>query len=131
MTIREPLIRAKRFKIEEAHRRLAQIDAMVGEFERMASDLERDIAAEENRTGITDPRHFAYSPVAGAARQRRENLVRSCQDLRVQRADAQEVLAQAEAQLHLAEAAGERERAAEADGFDRRQIWRREESARL
>lgn len=131
MKSREPLIRAKRFKIEEARRRLAQIDAMVGEFERMASDLERDIAAEESRTGITDPRHFAYSPVAGAARQRRDNLVRSCQDLRSQRAEALEVLSQAEAQLHLAEATGERERAADGDGFDRRQVWRREETARL
>ena len=130
MKSREPLIRAKRFKIEEARRRLAQIDAMVGEFERMASDLERDIAIEEARTGITDPRHFAYSPVAAAARQRRDNLVRSCQDLRTQRAEALDVLSEAEAQLQLAEATGERERAGEAEGFDRRQVWRREETAR-
>lgn len=131
MKSREPLIRAKRFKIEDARRRLSQIDAMIGEFERMASDLDRDIAAEEARTGITDPRHFAYPPVAAAARQRRDNLVRSCQDLRVQRSDALDVLNEAETQLQLAEAAGERERGAEGEGLDRRIAWRHGETARM
>ncbi len=131
MKSREPLIRAKRFKIEDARRRLSQIDAMIGEFERMAGDLDRDIAAEETRTGITDPRHFAYPPVAAAARQRRDNLVRSCQDLRVQRSEALDVLNDAETQLQLAEAAGERERGADGEGLDRRMAWRLGETARM
>ncbi len=131
MKSREPLIRAKRFKIEDARRRLAQIDTMVTEFDRMAAELERDIGAEEQRSGITDPRHFAYPPLAVAARQRRENLVRSADELRVQRAEAQAAFNEAEAELVLAEAAGERERAAEADVIERRAAWRQGEPARI
>lgn len=131
MKSREPLIRAKRFKIEDARRRLAQIDTMVGEFDRMAAEMERDIAAEEQRSGITDPKHFAYSPLAASARQRRENLVRSADELRGQRAEAQAAFAEAEAELVLVEAAGERERTAEGEAIERRHAWRQGEPARL
>ncbi len=131
MKSREPLIRAKRFKIDDARRRLAQIDTMIGEFDRMASEMERDIAAEEQRSGISDPRHFAYPPLAASARQRRENLVRSADDLRVQRAEAQAVYDEAQAELVLAEAAGERERALEGEAIERRAAWRQGEPARM
>lgn len=131
MKSREPLIRAKRFQTEDARRRLAQIDGMIAEFDRMATELERDIASEEARSGITDPRHFAYPPLAAAARQRRENLARSAQDLRAQREEAFDAFTEAQAQLHLAEAAGERERAAESEAIERRAAWRQSEPARL
>lgn len=131
MKSREPLIRAKRFAAEDARRRLAQIDTMIAEFERMASELERDISAEEARSGIADPKHFAYPPLAAAARQRRENLVRSADDLRGQREEAFDAFTEAEAQLHLAEAAGERERAAEGEAVERRAAWRQTEPARI
>lgn len=129
MKSRESLLRAKRFQTEDARRRLAQIDTMVAEFDRMVAELDRDVAAEESRSGISDPRHFAYPPLAAAARQRRENLARSADDLRAQRDEAREALADAEAQLQLAEAAGERERATE--GLERRASWRHGEPARL
>ncbi|TDT92587.1 hypothetical protein DFO45_3345 [Azorhizobium sp. AG788] len=130
MKSREPLIRAKRFKIEDARRRLAQIDTMIAEFDRMASELERDIAAEEQRSGITDPKHFAYPPLAASARQRRENLVRSADELRGQRAEAQAAFDEAEAELGLVEAAGERERG-DGEPIERRAAWRQGEPARL
>jgi len=110
MKSREPLIRAKRFQTEDARRRLAQIETMILEFERMAVDLDRDIAGEEQRSGITDPRHFAYPPVAAAARTRRDNLRRSVDDLKLQREDARKNLTEAEADLALAHTAGELER---------------------
>ncbi|OYW32605.1 MAG: flagellar export protein FliJ [Azorhizobium sp. 12-66-6] len=131
MKSREPLIRAKRFKIDDARRRLAQIDTMIAEFDRMAAELDRDIAAEEARSGITDHRHFAYPPIAAAARQRRDNLARSAGDLRVQRDEALDALSDAEAQLQLAEAAGERERLAEGEALERRLAWRQGEGARI
>ncbi len=131
MKSREPLIRAKRFQTEDARRRLAQIDGMIAEFDRMSGELERDISAEESRSGISDPRHFAYPPLAAAARQRRENLSRSAQDLRTQRDEAFAAFADAEAQLHLAESAGERERVAESEAIERRAAWRQGEPARL
>lgn len=111
MKSREPLIRAKRFQIDDARRRVGQIDTMILEFERMATDLDRDIAAEEQRSGQSDPRHFAYSPLALAARTRRDNLRRSVDDLRTQREEAQAVLVEAEADLALVRVAGAMDRA--------------------
>ena len=70
MKSRDTLLRLKRFQVDEKRRRVGQIDAMIAEFTRMASDLDRDIAAEERRTGISDPAHFAYSTYARAARTR-------------------------------------------------------------
>ncbi len=84
MKSRDSLIRLKRFQAEEKRRRVSQIEGMVAEFSRMATDLDREIAAEEQRSGITDPVHFAYSTYARAARSRRDNLHQSAGELRQQ-----------------------------------------------
>ena len=130
MKSREPLIRAKRFQIDDKRRRLAQIDTMICEFERMAQELDRDIAAEERRSGISDPRHFAYPPLAMAARNRRDNLTHSVGELRTQREEASAALAEAEADLALVEAAGELDRAGKAEAGARRASWRAAEAIR-
>ena len=88
MKSRDTLIRLKRFQAEEKRRRVAQIEAMIAEFTRMASDLDREIALEEQRSGITDMSHFAYSTYARAARVRRDNLIQSTDDLRPQLEEA-------------------------------------------
>jgi flagellar FliJ protein len=88
MKSRDTLIRLKRFQAEEKRRRVAQIEAMMSEFGRMAGDLDREIALEEQRSGVTDVNHFAYSTYARAARGRRDNLVQSTEDLRPQLAEA-------------------------------------------
>jgi hypothetical protein len=49
----------------------------------MAADLARQIAAEEERTGVKDAAHFAYSTFAKAAALRRTNLLTSVVDLRL------------------------------------------------
>src|SRR6185437_9636275 len=77
MKSREGLIRLKRFHVDEKRRQVAQIETMIAEFERMAGDLDREIAGEQQRAGIDDPGHFAYPTYAKAAIQRRDNLVRS------------------------------------------------------
>ena len=84
MKSRDSLVRLKRFQAEEKRRRVAQIEAMIAEFSRMASDLDREIAAEEQKSGITDLAHFAYSTYARAARGRRDNLSQSTGELRQQ-----------------------------------------------
>ena len=84
MKSRDTLIRLKRFQAEEKRRRVSQIEAMIAEFARMASDLDREIALEEQRNGVTDMSHFAYSTYARAARTRRDNLHQSAEDLRSQ-----------------------------------------------
>ena len=95
MKSRDTLIRLKRFQAEERRRRVAQIEAMIAEFGRMAGDLDREIALEEQRSGITDMSHFAYSTYARAARVRRDNLKQSTEDLRPQLAEAMTLHAEA------------------------------------
>src|ERR1700740_1824041 len=88
MKSRETLIRLKKFHVDEKRRRGAQIEGMIAEFDRMANDLEREISTEQERAGISDPSHFAYPTYAKAAIQRRENLKRSADELKVQLDDA-------------------------------------------
>src|SRR5919109_2182380 len=95
MKSRATLLRLKRFQVDEKRRRVAQIESMIAEFERIAGDLEREIKAEQDRAGIHDPSHFAYPTYAKAAMQRRENLKRSAGELKIQLEDAKGALAEA------------------------------------
>ena len=104
MKARENLVRLKQFQVNDKRRQLMQLDMMIAEFERMAGELEVQIAAEERKAGITDVNHFAYPTFAKAARQRRDNLLNSQQDLLQQRTLAESLLAEAEAELSKAEA---------------------------
>ena len=104
MKARENLVRLKRFQVNEKRKQLAQLDMMIADFERMAGELELQIAAEEKKAGITDVNHFAYPTFAKAARQRRDNLLGSQDELKQQRASAQAQLDEAEAELERAEA---------------------------
>jgi flagellar FliJ protein len=88
MKSRDSLVRLKRYQAEEKRRRVVQIEAMVAEFSRMSGDLDREIAAEEQRSGISDPSHFAYPTYARSARARRDNLLQSAAELRQQLDDA-------------------------------------------
>ncbi len=88
MKSRETLIRLKKFQVDEKRRRVAQIEGMIADFQRMSVDLEREIHTEQERAGINDPTHFAYPTYAKAAIQRRENLTRSADELRIQLEDA-------------------------------------------
>jgi flagellar protein FliJ len=95
MKSRETVIRLKKFQVDEKRRKVAQIEGMIAEFERMAADLEREIKAEQDRAGIHDPGHFAYPTYARAAMQRRENLQRSADELKLQLENATTALAEA------------------------------------
>ena len=73
----ESLIRLKKFQVDEKRRQVAQIEMMVADFERMASELDQQIEIEHTKTGISDVAHFAYSTFAKAALTRRDNLLNS------------------------------------------------------
>lgn len=109
MKARELALRLKRFEVDEKARKVADLEYMIRDFEGMAADLNRQIEAEEGRTGIKDPTHFAYSTFAKSASQRRDNLRASAEGLKVkleaERAEHQETLEQ----LARAEAPGTRE----------------------
>lgn len=113
MKSRDTLIRLKRFQAEEKRRRVAQIESMIAEFSRMAADLDREIAAEEQRTGVSDPAHFAYSTYARAARTRRDNLQQSAEELRGQLEEARARFDEANAELAKAQTMEVRDRGAE------------------
>jgi flagellar export protein FliJ len=110
MKSRDSLLRLKRFHVEEKRRRVAQIEMMIGEFSRMASDLDREIAFEEQRAGITDTTHFAYPTYARAARTRRNNLTHSADELKGQLDEAKAALDEALAELGKAQSLDGREK---------------------
>lgn len=109
MKPRSGIIQLKSFHVQEKRRRVTQIEAMIADFQRMAEDLEKEIAGEEKRAGITDVNHFAYPTYAKAAAQRRDNLIQSAEDLKGQLSDALADLDDALSELRRAEALDDRE----------------------
>ena len=117
MKSRDSLLRLRRFHVDEKRRRVAQIETMIAEFLRMANDLDREIATEEQKSGISDLAHFAYPTYARAARTRRENLGRSAAELKEQLGDAKGQLEEANAELVKAQGLEGREKSADRAGF--------------
>ena len=109
MKSRETLIRLRKFQLDEKRRRVAQIEGMIVEFERIGSELEREIRAEQDRAGIHDPAHFAYPTYAKAAIQRRDNLRRSADELKLQLQDAKAALGEAFEDMKKVELLDERD----------------------
>ena len=114
MKARESALRLKRFEADEKARKVADLEHMIREFENMASDLDRQIRAEEDRTGIKDPAHFAYSTFAKAAIARRDNLLASAHDMKDKLEAAQDALAEAVEDLKKVELLDQREHGREA-----------------
>src|SRR3954469_13757283 len=109
MKSRDTVIRLKKFQVDEKRRKVAQIEGMIAEFERMAGDLDREIRAEQERAGIHDPAHFAYPTYAKAAMTRRENLQRSADELKTQLDDAKSALGEAFDEMKKVELLDERD----------------------
>jgi flagellar export protein FliJ len=110
MKSRDTSIRLKRFQLEEKRRRVRQIELMVAEFGRMSGELDREIANEEKRAGISDPRHFAYPTYARAASARRDNLKSSIAELTAQLEEAKAAQDEAQAELVKVEALESRDK---------------------
>ena len=109
MKSRNTLIRLKKFQLDEKRRKVAQIEAMIADFQRMAGDLEREIVTEQERAGIHDPTHFAYPTYAKAAISRRENLKRSVNELTAQLDEAKAALQESFEELKKVELLDERD----------------------
>ncbi len=109
----ESLIRLKKFQVDEKRRQAAQIEIMIGDFERMAAELDQQIEIEHQKTGISDVAHFAYSTFAKAALARRDNLLQSANDMRGKLEAAQDALAEAIEDLKKVELLDQRENARE------------------
>ncbi len=109
MKSRNTLICLKKFQLAEKRRKVAQIEAMIADFRRIANDLELEIASEEVRAGIHDPAHFAYPTYAKAAITRRENLKRSADELALQLEGNKAALQESFEELKKAELLDERD----------------------
>ncbi|MEL6297471.1 MAG: flagellar export protein FliJ [Pseudomonadota bacterium] len=82
MKARDVALRLKKFEAEEKSKKVSDLEQMIAEFQQMADDLELQVQAEEDRTGVKDASHFAYSTFARSAGQRRDNLHASINDLK-------------------------------------------------
>jgi flagellar protein FliJ len=94
MRSRETLIRLQRFQVDEKRRAVSEIEAMIADFERKIAELDQQISTEQERSGITDVKHFAYPMFAKAAGDRKEKLLESVDGLKAQHAKAQDELAE-------------------------------------
>jgi flagellar export protein FliJ len=109
MKSRDALSRLKRFDVEEKQRKVAEIESLIGDFSQMANDLDRQIAIEQERAGVSDTNHYAYPTFAKAAIQRRDNLLASAADLETKLMNARETLAEAFEELKRIELLEERD----------------------
>jgi flagellar protein FliJ len=109
MKSRDAVISLKRFEVEEKRRKVAEIEAMIGEFNTMAGDLDRQIAIEQERAGVSDVNHYAYPTFAKAAIQRRNNLATSVAGLEAKLAAARGELDEALEDMKKIELLNERD----------------------
>ncbi len=113
MKSRDTLIRLKRFHVDEKRRRVSQIESMIADFQRMATDLDREIEGEERKAGISDPAHFAYPTYAKAAAHGATTFCNPLPTSMVQLEDAKAALSEAFEELKKVEILEDREKAAE------------------
>ena len=109
MKSRDAVIRLKRFEVDEKRRKVEEIESMIGEFNTMATDLDRQIAIEQERAGVSDVNHYAYPTFAKAAIQRRDNLANSVAGLEAKLAAARGELYEASEDLKKIELLQERD----------------------
>jgi flagellar protein FliJ len=109
MKSRDAVSRLKRFEVEEKQRKVAEIETMIGDFSQMAQDLDRQIAIEQERAGVSDTNHYAYPTFAKAAIQRRDNLLASTADLEAKLSAARAMLAESFEELKKIELLEERD----------------------
>jgi flagellar protein FliJ len=109
MKSREITLRLKRYEAEEKNRKVVELELMIRDFEQMAGELDRQIAAEEDRTGVKDANHFAYSTFAKSAALRRLNLTTSVTDLKSKLALARDEYEDALAEVRKIEAGENRD----------------------
>jgi flagellar FliJ protein len=109
MKSREALVHLKKLHVHEKRRQVVQIETMIAEFDRLASDLDREIQIEHDRARIHDPAHYAYPTYIKSVITRRDNLKRSADELRGQLDDAKATLGEAFEELREVELLDERD----------------------
>jgi flagellar FliJ protein len=93
------LVLVEKNKVAQHLRIVAQMSATITDFELLVDSLNLEIRAEEDRTKNHDPSHFAYSTLAKATIQRRNNLKWSIDEIKVQLDAAKKALNEATEEL--------------------------------
>jgi hypothetical protein len=78
--------------VADLKRRIPILNRLIIDCDRLAADLDQEVRNEEDRVKIHDPAHSAYSTYARATALRRDNLMRSADELRVHLAKAEKAL---------------------------------------
>jgi flagellar protein FliJ len=99
----------QRFDYDEKRQHVSDLEMMIADFRRMASDLDQQIKIEQQSAGVSDVNHFAYPTFARAAMIRRDNLRSSVAELEKKLDRAREEALEAFEQLKLTETAGDLE----------------------
>ena len=100
---KQVILHSMRFEVAEKARKVASLEAILMQFEGIASELARQIAFEEARTRIHDPTNVLYSTFANATAQRRANLLKSIAELRTRLIIAKRAHEQANEELRALE----------------------------
>jgi len=103
MRSRDTLIRLQQFKVEERQRDVADIELMIADFLLKEGELQQQVELEEERAGVSDPSHFNYPTTAKAIRDRRDNLLRSVEELKGKLEDARETLEEEQSEMRKME----------------------------
>ena len=116
MRSRDTLVRLQQFKVEDKKRDVHDLEIMIADFEKKETDLLQMITHEEERAGISDPDHFSYPTTAKASRDRRDNLLRSISELRIQLELAKSSLAEEESEMRKLELLAEKDMGVKGSG---------------
>jgi hypothetical protein len=73
---------SKPIAVQQKPRKLTRIESMIRELSAEVAMLNSAIATEEKKSGVSDPNHFAYPCYAKAVMLRRNNLLRTIENLR-------------------------------------------------
>ena len=85
---------------------------------RLAAELDSQIIKQERQSGISDPTHFAYPPLAKSARQRQQKLQLSMKELNEQKKIISAEVAEAQIAMKKAEVKKERKLQSNSPLFD-------------
>jgi flagellar protein FliJ len=83
MKTRNSALAMLRFVAEDKGRLVSSLEAILLDFEARVVDLTREIAAEEDRTGVNNPASVGYSTLAWATALRRARLMISIQAIKL------------------------------------------------
>ena len=118
------LIRLQRWRLDEARRRLADLDRLKEEFQAKQLKLEDEIAREQTLASADEPGRRAWSSFAERALERRATLARSATEAEAALAAAGEEVAEAFREVKKLEIAAERAERRDQDAAQRREQLR-------